>query len=243
LLKDNDWKELDQNGFVLLKNVLAPQHLESLRQTFTEVWDKEGPPCNQHKLLRYRPLIDLIEHPPIIDNMRALYGSQTQLLQYDFLYQAPGNTGPQRAWHRDFTFPGDYPLSTNIILYLQDMDDEIGPTYVVPGSHRGWRQLPSDEAKNHPLENEVPVLAQAGDAAVINAAVLHSGGINTSAKRHRRNLYMYYGHWWLKRYQSDQDLPWQCLENASPARLQLLGRKAPGDLHIYPADAKRSGPA
>jgi ectoine hydroxylase-related dioxygenase (phytanoyl-CoA dioxygenase family) len=150
---------------------------------------------------------------------------------------------PQTLLAPRLHLPGDYPLSTNIILYLQDMDDEIGPTYVLPGSHRGWRQPPADEAKNHPLKNEVPVLAQAGDAAVINAAVLHSGGINTSADRHRRNLYMYYGHWWLKRYQSDQDLPWQCLENASPERLQLLGRKAPGDLHIYPADAKRNGPA
>lgn len=240
MLKDDDWNFFNQNGYVLIKNVLDQEHLTLIRETFIEVWDKEGPPCNQHKLLKYEPLIQLIEHAPILDNMWALYGSQTQLLQYDFLYQPPANEGPARSWHRDFTFPGDHPLSTNTILYLQDMDEEIGPTYVVPGSHRGWLQIPQGEAKNQPMQNEVAVAAKAGDAAIINSAILHSGSINRSTERHRRNLYMYYGHWWLKRYQSQQNLPWQCLQNASEQRLQLLGLKQPGDLHIYPADALRT---
>ncbi len=240
MLKDSDWNFFDKNGYVLIKQVLDEEHLSLIRQTFIDVWDREGPPCNQHKLLKYAPLIDLIEHPPILDNMRALYGSQTQLLQYDFLYQPPNNDGPPRSWHRDFVFPGDYPLSSNVILYLQDMDEEIGPTYVVPGSHRGWLQLPQDEAKNQPIKSEVPVLAQAGDAAIINAAILHSGSINKSQDQHRRNLYMYYGHWWLKRYESKQNLPWQCLQDASQQRLQLLGLKEPSDLHIYHPDALRT---
>ena len=240
MLRDDDWNFFDKNGYVLIKNVLDKDHLAQIRETFIAVWDQEGAPCNQHKLLKYEPLIQLIEHPPILDNMRALYGSQTQLLQYDFLYQPPNNTGPARSWHRDFTFPGDYPLSTNIILYLQDMDEEVGPTYVLPGSQRGWLQLPQGDAKNRPLPDEVAVLAQAGDAAIINAAILHSGSINRSKQQHRRNLYMYYGHWWLKRYEAQQSLPWQCIREASEQRLQLLGLKQPEDLHIYEADAMRT---
>ena len=97
MLKDDDWNFFDQNGYVLLKGLLDENHLAQIRQTFIDVWDKEGAPCNQHKLLKYEPLIQLIEHPPILDNMRALYGSQTQLLQYDFLYQPPENTGPDQV--------------------------------------------------------------------------------------------------------------------------------------------------
>jgi ectoine hydroxylase-related dioxygenase (phytanoyl-CoA dioxygenase family) len=241
MIADSDWDFFNKNGYVLIKKVLDGDHLQLIRNTFTHVWQQEGLPCNQHKLLKYQPLIDLIEHPPILDNMTALYGSRTQLLQYDFLYQAPLNEGAERSWHRDFVFPGDYPLSSNNILYLQDMDDEIGPTYVVPGSHRGWLDLPQGDAKTRPHDGEVAVYAQAGDMAIINAAVLHSGAINRSKDRERRNLYMYYGHWWLKRYDTQQQLPWQCLANASDQRLQLLGIKSPGDPHIYEPDALRAG--
>lgn len=241
MVSASDWAFFNENGYVLLKGVLKGDHLEKIQQTFTDVWNTEGAPCNQHKLLKYQPLIDLIEHPPILDNMVALYGSRTQLLQYDFLYQPPKSDDNERGWHRDFVFPGDYPLSSNCILYLQDMDDEIGPTYVVPGSHRGWADLPEGDAKLQPRDDEVAVYAKAGDMAVINSAILHSGSVNRSTDRERRNLYMYYGHWWLKRYESDQQLPWQCLQNASDMRLQLLGVKSPGDPHIYIPDAKRGG--
>lgn len=241
MIADDDWHFFNEHGYVLIKGVLEKDHLAQIRETFITVWERESAPCNQHKLLKYQPLIDLVEHPPILGNMQALYGSRTQLLQYDFLYQPPLSEGPARSWHRDFVFPGDYPLSSNNILYLQDMDDEIGPTYVVPGSHRGWLDLPDEEEKTSPRTDEVAIYAEAGDVAIINAAVLHSGAINRSADRHRRNLYMYYGHWWLKRYEAHQLLPWQCLENASEQRLRLLGVKSPGDPHIYTPDALRAG--
>ncbi|MDP6118651.1 MAG: hypothetical protein QF437_24650 [Planctomycetota bacterium] len=45
---------------------------------------------------------------------------------------------------------------------------------------------------------------------------------------------MYYGYWWLKRYESDQELPWQAFENASDMRLKLLGLRMPDrDIHMY----------
>lgn len=50
----------------------------------------------------------------------------------------------------------------------------------------------------------------------------------------RRSIYLYYGYWWLKRYESGQALPWQALTAASERKLQLLGVKMPDrDLHMY----------
>ncbi|MFT7694755.1 MAG: hypothetical protein ACI8P2_003389, partial [Candidatus Latescibacterota bacterium] len=83
MIADSDWAFFNKNGYVLIKKVLDGDHLQLIRDTFTHVWQQEGPPCNQHKLLKYQPLIDLIEYPPILGNMTALYGSRTQLLQYD----------------------------------------------------------------------------------------------------------------------------------------------------------------
>jgi ectoine hydroxylase-related dioxygenase (phytanoyl-CoA dioxygenase family) len=129
------------------------------------------------------------------------------------------------------SFPGERPLSINTIVYLDRMDDETGPTYVVPGSHRG-ETLPQADERDQPLPNEVPIYAEAGDAAFINSAVWHSGSCNRSSGL-RHGIYIYFGHWWMKRYEEDFILPSEYLEGASEARLRLLGYRMPDkDLHI-----------
>ena len=93
-------------------------------------------------------------------------------------------------------------------------------TILVSGSQQG-------------LDFVARVLLDPGDAVFINSAIWHSGSCNQSEGL-RRGIYMYYGYWWLKRYQSEFTLPPQCLEGASEARLRLLGYKIPDrDLHIY----------
>lgn len=225
-----------KNGYLHAKGVLTPEHLEQVRAEFDRVWGL-GKRCSQHELLKHRAFIDLIEHPPILDRHRAIFGDQVQLLQYDLLRQGPRNESfPVRGWHRDFVFPGDHPLSINTILYLDEMTDERGPTYVMPGTHRGT-DLPLRGRGNEPLEGEVAAHASAGDAVFINSAIWHSGSRNMSDGL-RRGIYLYYGYWWLKPYDPDHQRPWQCLESAPAARLQLLGVKMPaGDIHMYDPQA------
>ena len=71
----------------------------------------------------------------------------------------------------------------------------------------------------------------------INGAIWHTGGRN-KGEGLRRGIYLYFGYWWLKRYESEQVIPWQATENASAARLELLGIKMPDrDIHMYRPDA------
>ena len=80
------------------------------------------------------------------------------------------------------------------------------------------------------------VMADAGDALFINSAIWHSGSRNQTDGL-RRGIYLYYGYWWMKRYEMDQTLPWQALEGATESRLQLLGLRMPDrDLHMYDPD-------
>lgn len=222
-----------EHGYLLARNVLDPQLLADVRAGFDRIWDENGGrQCDQHVLLRHSLFIKLFEHAPILERHRAIFGRQVQLLQYDFLRQGPRSTSPIRGWHRDFNFPGDYPLSINTILYLDDMTDETGPTYVVPGTHRGTSMPPADK-RGEPLPGEVAAYANAGDAVFINSAIWHSGSRN-SGPGLRRGIYLYYGYWWLKRYNAERVLPWQPFENASEQRLRLLGVKMPdNDLHMY----------
>ena len=241
MVNDADWGFFNEHGFVLLKGVLQGEYLEQIQAAFDEVWEQEKPQVNQHQLLKYRAFIDLIEHPMILDQHVAVFGSQVQLLQYDLLRQGPNNDGPARGWHRDFAFPGDYPLSINTIVYLDEMTDERGPTCALPGSHRGWKHPPTGgEDRSNPIEGEYAAYANPGDALFINGAVWHSGGINQTDGQ-RRGIFLYYGHWWLKRFEWQQDIPWQALEGADERRLSLLGFKPQqDDLHIYQPDALRN---
>src|SRR5438046_3188816 len=176
-----------EHGYLHARGVLMGNHLEQIRSEFDRVWELEKPRANQHKLLKYPAFIELIEHPPILDRHRAIFGNQVQLLQYDFLRQGPRSDARERHWHRDFSFPGDRPLSINTILYLDDMTEEVGPTRVVPGSHRG-EALPPEARVGGPLPGEVAVYATAGDAVFINSAIWHTGGRNQSEGL-RRSIY------------------------------------------------------
>lgn len=226
-----------ERGFLHVQQLISGELLTRLQVSFDKVWDTHQPRVSQHQLLSYQEWIDLIEYPPLIALHRALFGRQLQLLQYDFLRQEPNTTFPPRAWHRDFSFPGDVPLSANTILFLDDVDEAKGPTRVLPGSHRGAYGHPdaARAAEAHPDEVAVPV--RAGDAILINGAVWHTGGRNTGPGL-RRGVYLYYGYWWLKRYDGHQVIPWQALAGASEQRLELLGVKMPDrDLHMYDPNA------
>ena len=220
-------------GYLHVRGVVTGEHLARLQPEFDRIWDLPGR-SSQHKLLQHQLFLDLIVHPPLLDRQRALFGDQTQLLQYDLLRQGPRNeTFPLRSWHRDFVFPGDTPLSVNTLLFLDPIGEKAGPSRVVPHSHRGTSN-PSPEQHGKPHPEEVAVHAAPGDAIFINSAVWHTGGRNEGDGL-RRGIYLYYGYWWLKRYESDQALPWQALEGADAQRLTLLGVRNPSgaDLHQY----------
>ncbi len=221
-----------EHGFLHVPRVLDMQQVEFYRQEFDRVWALEAPKVNQHKLLKHQAFIDLIAHPAILARQQAVFGNQTQLLQYDLLRQDADSQMPLRSWHRDFIFPGDRPLSINTIVYLDPMTPERGPTCVVPGTHRGDAYPPADK-QGQSLPGEVEVLAESGDAVFINGAIWHSGGANRTAGL-RRGIFLYFGWWWMKRYEHETDLPWQAKQNASALRLQLLGLKMPDqDIHQY----------
>jgi hypothetical protein len=221
-----------EEGYLHVPGVLSGEHLTLIQEEFDRVWELEKPRVNQHRLLKHKAFIDLIEHPPILARQQAIFGHQVQLLQYDLLRQGPHSERPERSWHRDFVFPGDRPLSINTIIMLNEMSEERGPTRVVPKTHLG-ETLPPADKRNQPLPSEVAVYAEPGDAVFINGAIWHTGGRNTTDGV-RRGIYLYYGYWWLKRYEAEMILPWQASEGASEQRLRLLGLKMPDhDVHQY----------
>jgi hypothetical protein len=231
MLNASEKSQFLEQGYMVARGVLTGEHLQQIRAEYDRVYQIEGR-AHRTKLLKYKPFVHLIEHPPILERHQAIFGKQTQLLQYDLVNQLPKSGKPERSWHRDFSFPGDHPLSVNTILFIDDITLEKGPTFVIPGTQRG-DELPPADRKNQPLPGEIALLPSAGDAVFINSAIWHSGGANMSDGP-RRGIYLYYGYWWLKQYHMDEAYPWQAFENASEQRLRLLGVKMPDrDVHMY----------
>jgi ectoine hydroxylase-related dioxygenase (phytanoyl-CoA dioxygenase family) len=219
-----------ENGYLCAEGVLVGQHLARVQEEFEKLCEEaKGQRLSLNRVLQSSVFVELIEHPPILDRQQAIFGDQVQLLQFDLQRQGPHSRASERSWHRDFRFPGDTPLSINTLLFIDDMSPDKGPTRVVPGSHRG-EALPARESVYEPIEGEVAVTCPAGSAIFINSAIWHTGGRNASNGL-RRSIYLYYGYWWLRRFDGMEggvhDPPWQALEGASPLRLQLLGVKIP----------------
>lgn len=112
--KEKDFFE--EHGYLHARSVLTGAPLEQVRAEFDKLWESEGHPVSQDKLLKHRAFIELIEYAPILERQRAVFGNQIQLLQFDLLRQGPQSTSPERQWHRDFSFPGERPLAINTIL-------------------------------------------------------------------------------------------------------------------------------
>jgi hypothetical protein len=107
MITDAEREQFLAQGYLHVGGVLEGEHLRAIQAAFDEVWEVEkAPPWSQHELLKHRPFIDLIEHPPILERHRALFGNQVQLLQYDLLRQAPRARVPRPALAPRLHVPG-----------------------------------------------------------------------------------------------------------------------------------------
>ena len=55
-----------EQGYLHVPGVLQGDHLALIQAEFDRVWELEKPKVNQHRLLKHKAFIDLIEHPPIL---------------------------------------------------------------------------------------------------------------------------------------------------------------------------------
>lgn len=222
-------EQLERDGYAFIREVIPHEQVCKLRVAFDSLWKRHDRSVDQRQLLAIPEFIELLDNSRILGELSAVFGDQLQLLMYALRNHDAGDDLRERDWHRDFSFVCDRTVAVNVILYLDDTTD-VAPTLVVPGSHR-WRSTPGDRFE--PRRDEVPLPAMAGDVVLNDATLWHSRGRNAT-RSPRRLVLLYFGYWWLKRYEFDSALPWQVLESASARRLQLLGLRMPGrDLHLY----------
>ncbi len=244
-------EQFHRDGFLVLPGILSAGEVAVLRagveRAFAEPSEEAAlygmPNMWRPKMFERGPAFEaLIDHPGVIDLVEALLGADCHLIAMSALRTEPG-TGIS-YWHVDETVRFPLPpgltldpriqipcLNLNFNYYLCDVDEELGPTQFVPGSHRSGRQpLPEDfDSQGNPFYEGHEVhsaLGPAGMAVLWHDQIWHRGAPNRTKDRIRWVQQAPYG----KRFIAQRFYPFiryhmaeEILERANPRRKRLLG--------------------
>jgi ectoine hydroxylase-related dioxygenase (phytanoyl-CoA dioxygenase family) len=158
MLSQQQIASYNENGYLLVENVVTPDQLARMRDIALDFIDKsrkvtvsddvfdldEGHSAATPKLTRVKlphkqhPYFwEVAKNSGITQVLRQLLGPNVLLQTSKLNTKAPGG-GAAVEWHQDWAF---YPHTNDNILacglMLEDVDLANGPLQVIPGSHRG----------------------------------------------------------------------------------------------------------
>lgn len=197
-MRDEDRRQLDEQGFVLLRGAMGAELLAGLRARVHALLQEEGDRAgaefrrepNAHRLAN---LVDkgaifgqAVSLPLVLDGVRHVLGEAMKLSSLNARSADPYADEGQPL-HVDM---GAIPDARgywvcNTIWLLDDFTPENGATRMVPGSHR-WGTRPQDVLADPmaPHPDEVLLTGPAGSIAIMNAHLWHGGTANrTGAPR------------------------------------------------------------
>ena len=203
-------EQIHKNGYVVVKDFLPKEQLESVREKMTPFFEMTASlfgksVTDKHEGKQTTHIQNILAKSNCADPIASLGSLRaiiSALLGHDFILNAgavamapdPG-CSPQ-GLHRDDGFyaliPRPHmPLVITVAFALDDFTQENGSTELIPGSC-----LWTEDRK--PLEREiVQVEMQAGSILIWDGATYHRGGGNKS-KNARRTLTLNYTRGWLR---------------------------------------------
>lgn len=254
-MTDQEKRELDEQGFVLLRGFMSAELLDELRSELDRVFAEEGDRAgNEFKLepqtKRLANLVAkgevfqrIVASPEILEYVGSVIPEAFKLSSLNARAPEPGSDWVQPLHCDSGALPDERGNCVcNVIWILDAFTAENGATRVVPGSHK-WMKFPQDEMADpmaaHPLE--IIVEAPAGTVAVINTHAWHGGTANKSGGP-RRCLHAFYTRWDKPQQQFQRDLLSEDTRHGlSPELRKLLAIDDDYNAKITLADPGRSG--
>jgi len=239
-----DWAaQFDRDGYVMLPGVLNVDEATFLRQGVEEAHRHPCPTGNptqfhRHQMFRRGVAFEkMLDREPVVDVAEAVLGANCHVIANNTVFTQP-NSGIDR-WHVDKTVIVPVPEGVRLdsrmsmpcyvmtaLYYLNDVPLELGPTQIVPGSHRSGRYPPDrDEDLIWEGRGCVSMIAKAGDCLLLNGQTWHRGATNLSNSC-RYVLQVTYGRRFISQrfhpYMNVQ-IPAEIIDRAGPRRRRLLG--------------------
>jgi hypothetical protein len=142
--------------------------------------------------------LQLIQGGTMLEAVADLLGDDLRFHHAKLNSKLPGS-GTTVKWHQDFTFdPHSNDDCITAMLFLDDIDSDIGPARVVPGSHRGelyslWQDgkfsgAVADSVAWQCETDAVECLGPAGSLCLMHTRALHASSENLT--RRPRSLYI-----------------------------------------------------
>ena len=185
-------RQLDEQGFVLLENVMGAGLLSDLRTRIRQLFEEEGDRAGhefktEEHARRLANLVDkgdvfrrAIVLADVLECVRHVLGPRIKLSSLNARSTDP-RTEIGQPLHVDMSALPDEQgyWVCNTVWMLDDFTPDNGPTRMVPGSHR-WGTRPQDVLEDPlgPYPGEQYLLGRAGSVAVMNAHLWHAGTAN-----------------------------------------------------------------
>lgn len=201
-----------ENGYVVLERFLDAARLNALRGAMADLQaraaDPEScPPDFEFETTedgrRLRQVLCAADHhpdvwdhasaSPLVEAVADLVGPDVTFRESNVAFKAPGGRG--FAWHQDIVFfPASNASMLMTLTFLDEVTTELGPTRVIPGSHRGrifdhygpdgaWKGVIGDhETHLIPDAEAVEVTAPAGSVLITDCALVHAASPNRGTR-------------------------------------------------------------
>jgi len=176
----------------------------------------------------------LLDHAPIVDLAEFILGANCHVIANTSIITHK-HEGID-SWHVDEELFPPIQNGTELpsviqapvyiitcLYYLTDVTADMGPTQLVPGSHRSGKE--PDKALNYKEQGPVSILAKAGDCLLFNGQTWHRGARNESDNPRIVQQVIYGKRWISQRFYPfiNYTMPQHIIDRANPRRKRLLG--------------------
>ena len=205
MLSASHKRQLDDQGYLILDDLMGPELLGALRQRIDQLFAEEGDQAgaefkHEPNARRLANLVNkgkiferAIEAPLVLECMAHVLGPDFKLSSLNVRVAGPHSNSAQPL-HADSGAVADdrgYWVS-NSVWMLDDFTTENGAIRLVPGSQK-WRRLPQDALADPtaPHPGQVLLTGRAGTVVVMNAHLWHGATANRTAGQ-RRAMHAFY---------------------------------------------------
>ncbi|MBD2863773.1 phytanoyl-CoA dioxygenase family protein [Paenibacillus oceani] len=235
--------EFNKNGYTVIRGALQVKEAEALKRGVLEAMD--GPGDGYRDGLRTRMFEKgeqfqrLIMQPGVVDLAEAVLGPKCHMFAMNAM-RTPRGKGIDN-WHVDeelfFPLPEGVEFDPRMqmptflitcIYYLVDVTEKMGPTQVIPGSHRsGQEPDPEHDSPLYKGQGPVSILAKQGDCLIFTGQLWHRGARNESDEPRVVQQVMYGKRWISQRFYPfvNYKMPQEIVERwkEHPRMSRLLG--------------------
>jgi len=230
---------MERDGFIYFPAVLDAAGIAQLRACSDRIKPVTTKGDSIQNAFNRDPLyLEFLDKPGVIDLVEAVLGDDCHLLQ---MTQWNSGKREEQDMHTDWKpirLPDEIAADPRVTIpalivtahfYLDDIYEDLGPTRIIPGSHRAAGS-PDPQAGEWNGAPEQSILCNAGDVVIFRSDVWHRGGANRTDQV-RYLLQVHYANRWIAQrftpflhFKFDSDI----LARATPHQRRLLGEHPPG---------------